>query len=42
MLVLPSVLYHFLLDSLTQEVALKFRECTGSICPQLLVSGQFS
>ncbi len=42
MLDLPSVLPHFLLDSLTQEVALKFRECTGSICPQLLVLEYFS
>ncbi len=42
MLDLLFALHHFLLDGLTQEVALKLRECTGSICPQLLVLEQFS
>jgi len=33
MLDLLSALHHFLLDSLTQEVALEFCECACSICP---------
>jgi|GEM_PF-1975993 hypothetical protein len=42
MLDLLSVPHELLLDNLAQKVALKLRECTGGIHPQLLVLEQFS